>query len=302
MPKNKRTTVREAVSQYLHDGDSIALSGIGGREPMAVVYEIIRQHRKDLTLIADSKMDSACMLIGAGCLKKMEVAYCWISRLGGAVNYRRAVEKGIPQKIEVEEYSNYAASLRFLAGAMDVPFLPTRSLLGSDLITHNPRIKEIHDPYTDQPIALVPAARPDVAFLHVQQADEMGNCQIWGPSVNDINIARAAKKVIVTCEEIVPTSKIRSNPNMTAIPHYCVDAVIEVPFCSHPFFVPGYYWCDMIFRRDFMRQNDNQEHFEEWLNEWVYQVEDFDAYLNKLGRDRLEKLRELELDNYQMNR
>lgn len=297
---SKLTTIEKAVSQYVQDGMSISLSGIGGREPMAVVYEIIRRKKRDLTLITDSKMDSACMLIGAGCLKKMETAYCWISSLGGAVNYRRAVEKGIPAPLEVEEYSNYGASLRFLAGAMDVPFLPTRSMLGSDFLQYNPRLRQMQDPYQGEPLVLVPAACPDVAFIHVQQADRQGNCKILGATVNDMNMARAAKKVIVTCEELVDTVEIRKTPNMTAIPHYCVDAVVHVPYCSHPFFVAEYYWCDMPFRREFMKRNDSQEHFEEWLKEWVYDVPDFDAYLDKVGRDRLEKLAEMELDNVNM--
>lgn len=297
MSKDKRITLKEAVSHFLKDGDSVAIGGMGAREPMGIVYEIIRQKKKDLTLITDSKMDSGCMLIGAGCIKKFEGAYCWIGSIGSGINYRRAVEKGIPNKIEVEEYSNFAASLRFLAGAMDVPFMPTRSMLGSDLPNHNPKIKVIDDPYSGEPVALVPSAKPDVAFIHVQQADIMGNSQIWGVGINDANIARAAKKVVITCEKIVPTSTIRRAPNLTVIPHYCVDAVVEVPFGSHPFFVAGYYWCDLPFRREFMNANSTHEGFEAWINEWVFGCEDFNEYLDKVGKDRLNKLVEMERDN-----
>lgn len=300
MNNDKRMLLKDTVSKYLTDGASFTIAGMGSREPMAVVYEIIRQKKRELTLITDTKMDSGCWLIGAGCIKKLEAAYCWIGNVGSGINYRRAVEKGIPRKIETEEYSNYAASLRFLAGAMNIPFLPTTSLLGSDLPKHNHNIKVINDPYSDdeRPIALVPAAKPDVAFIHVQKADIKGNCQIWGVTTNDMNIARAAKKVVITCEEIVPTSEIRKNPNMTAIPHYCVDAVVEIPYGSHPFFVAGYYWCDLPFRRACMKANATQEGFEAWLDEWVFGVKDFDEYLDKVGRDRLNKLTEMERDNF----
>ena len=300
MSKDKRMLLKDAVSKYLSDGASLTIGGIGCREPTAVTYEIIRQKKRELTLITDSKMDSGCWLIGAGCIKKIEAAYCWIGVVGSGLNYRRAAEEGIPRKIEIEEYSNYAASLRFLAGAMNIPFLPTTSLLGSSLPEYNSNIKIIQNPYSndENPIAIVPAANPDVAFIHVQRADVQGNSQIWGVTINDMNIARAAKKVVITCEEIVPTSEIRKNPNMTAIPHYCVDAVVEIPYGSHPFFVAGYYWCDIPFRRSSMKANATQAGFESWLDEWVFSVKDFDQYLEKIGKDRLNKLTEMEKENF----
>lgn len=299
MSKDKRMLLKDAVSKYLNDGDSFTIGGIGCREPMAVTYEIIRQQKRELTLITDSKMDSGCWLIGAGCIKKIEAAYCWIGAVGSGINYRRALEKGIPRKIEVEEYTNYAASLRFLAGAMGISFMPTSSMLGSDIPTYNSKLKIVPDPYNEgKNVVLVPAANPDVAFIHVQYADISGNSQIWGVTTNDMNIARAAKKVVITCEKIVPTSEIRKQPNMTAIPHYCVDAVVEVPFGSHPFFVAGHYWCDLPFRRTAIQANATQEGFEAWLNEWVYGVKDFGEYLEKVGKDRLDKLVEMEIDNY----
>ncbi len=301
MNKDKRTNLQEAVGHFLNDGDILCLGGIGARDPLAGVYEIIRQKKRELTLVAESQLDCGCMMLGAGCIKKLETSYCGIGVIGTGINYRRSVEKGIPNKIEVEEYSNYSASLRFLAGAMDVPFLPTRSLLGSDIPKYNKNIKIIDDPYGGDQIALVPASKPDVAIVHVQRSDIMGNCQIWGVTNNDMNIPRAAKKTIITCEEIVPTSEIRKNPNMTVIPHYCVDAVVQVPFGSHPMFVSGYYWVDTPFRREFIRQNSTQEGFDKWAEEWIFGVDNFDQYLRKLGKDRLNKLAKMEKDNYTIN-
>lgn len=297
---DKTMSLREAVSTFVHDGCSIAYGGIFSREPMAVTHEIIRQGKTDLTFITDTTADAANILIGAGCVKKVEMAYIWMGVVGKGINLQRAVQEGIPRKIEIEEYSNFAASMRFLAGALDVPFMPTRSLLGTDIPRHNPRIKILEDPYAGEKIALVPAARPDVAFIHVQRADRMGNGQIWGMLANDPLMARAAEKVVVTCEEIVPTSEIRRHPNMTAIPYYCVDAVVHVPFGAHPISVAGYYWVDVPFRRSFMARNHTQEQFMDWVREWILELPDWEAYLDKVGRDRLDRLVQMELDNYRI--
>lgn len=296
--KDKQIGLSEAIKTYLPSGSSVSFGGLGARDPFAAAYEIIRQGINDLTLMTTSIMDLGNILIGAGCVSKVEGAYVWIGSVGSGLNYRRAVEKGIPVKVETEEYSNYAASLRFLAASMNVPFLPTKSMLGTDLPTYNDKIKLINDPYTNEPVALVSAASPDVVFIHVQKADTAGNGQIWGILMNDPTLARAGKKVILTCEEIVSNREIRQLSNLTAIPSYCVDAVIEVPFCSHPMWTAGYYWCDLPFRRNFMLYNNTQEEFEKWLKEWVHDVPNWNAFLDKLGRDRLEKIVQMERDNY----
>lgn len=295
---DKRMSLKDAVQTYLQDGNSFTVSGIAAREPMAVAYEIIRQGKKELNLITATTTDLANLLIGAGCIRKVESAYIWIGVIGNGLNFRRAVEKGVPRRIEVEEYSNYGASLRFLAGAMGVPYMPTSSMLGSDIPKYNPKIKITEDPYTGKKVALVPAANPDVAFIHVQRSDQAGNCQIWGVTANDINIARASKKVVITCEEIISTKEIRKIPNMTAIPSYCVDAVVEVPFGCHPMFVSGFYWSDIPFRRNFIAANNTQEGFEAWVKDWIYECKDFDEYLARIGKERLDKLIAMEKDNY----
>lgn len=301
MAVNKVVTLKEAIKEFVHDGDSIATGGFMTREPIAAVYEIIRQNKQDLTLIIDTRTETAEFLIGAGLVRKIESAYVWVGVVGKGVNFRRAFEKGIPRRIELEEYSNLAAGMRFLAGALGVPFMPVKSLLGSDIPKHNSKVKIITDPYQGEQVALVPAAEPDVALIHVQRADKMGNAQIWGMGANDPNIARAAKRTIVTCEEIVPTSEIRKIPNMTSIPCYCVDAVVEVPFGSHPAAVPGYYDMDVPFRREWLlRAEESHESFRAWLEEWVLGWEDFSEYLRKVGYDRLARLRKIERDNYRI--
>jgi glutaconate CoA-transferase, subunit A len=298
--KDKQISLHDAVEKYLPNGSSFSFGGLGARDPFAIAFEMIRQEKKDLTMITASGMDIANIVIGAGCIRKVEGAYVWIGSVGSGLNYRRAVEKGIPVKVETEEYSNYAASLRFLAGSMNIPFMACRSMLGSDIPKYNSKIKLIDDPYTGEPVALVPAANPDVAFIHVQKADLSGNGQIWGILMNDPTIARAARSVVITCEEIVSTREIRKLSNMTAIPGYCVDAVVQVPFCSHPMWTAGYYWCDLPFRRNFMLYNKSQEAFDQWVKEWVLDTGSWQGYLDKLGQDRLDKLMQMERENYQI--
>lgn len=300
--QDKRMDLKEAVSRYVTDGCSLTLGCMVAREPIAVCYEIIRQGRKNITFITDSTVEPGEILIAGGCLRRVECAYFWIN-MGGGYNYRRAVEKGIPNYLEVEEYSNLGMSARFMAGALGLPFMMTKSMIGSDIITYNPRLKIMEDPYgSGEQLVLVPAARPDVAFIHVQRADKIGNAQIWGMLGNDDNLARAAKNVVITCEEIIPTREIRKIPNMTAIPDYCVSAVVEVPFACHPNPVAGYYWMDAPFRRSMAAASSTREGIVAWMDEWIHGVKDFKAYTEKVGADRLAKMQQLEFENYRIPR
>ena len=299
---NKVMTMEEAVSRYVTDGCSLAIGAIVAREPIAAAFEIIRQKKKNLTYINDSSVDTAEYLIAAGCISRVEVAYIWVGGVGNAFNYRRAVEQGVPHYLDVEEYSNLGTSMRLMAGAMGLPFMPVKTMLGSDIITNNPKIKVIDDPYGSGKIALVPAANPDVAIIHVQRADKEGNCQIWGMVGNDDNIARASKHVIITCEEIVPSADIRRIPNMTTIPSYCVSAVVEAPFGCHPLAVSGYYWLDMPFRREYIKLAKTRDGMVAWMDEWIYGVKNHDEYKKKVGLDRLATLQQMEFDNYRIPR
>jgi len=292
--EDKVMTLEEAIRKFICDGCSLTFGGFCGRNSQAAAYEIVRQKKKDLTFIDDSPTDQLDILIGAGCIKRAEIGWHGVSIFARALNFCRAIEEGIPQKIEVEDYSNYAVGLRFLAGAMEVPFLPTRSLLGSDIPKHNRRIKIVEDLYLGDPVALVPAASPDVAIIHVQRADRQGNAQIWGHLANDTNKARAAKHALIMCEEIIPYEDILRIPNMTAIPFYCVDAVIEVRFGSHPWSCYGYYYHDIPFQKNYAEHNKTLEGFLNWLNDWVINCDDHVDYCNKVGRERLLELTKME--------
>lgn len=296
--KDKQTSMGDAVRKYCPDGSTFAISGMGAREPFAALFEIIRQGKKDLTFVSNGVSDAGCLILGSGCVKKFEGGYAGIILVGSDNNVRRAREKGIPIKLELEEYTNYTSGLRFLAGSMKLPYMPTKSLLGSDIIKYNPRIKVVDDPYGSGPLALVPASNPDVSFMHVQRADVSGNGQIFNAMIDDNTIARASKHVVLICEEIVSTGEIRKNSHMTAIPSYCVDAVVHAPFAGYPLWCAGYYCCDMPWRSYYARVSKTQEGYEQYIKEWVLDTISWDGFLDKVGRDRLERLVKMERDNY----
>ena len=290
---DKRMSLKEAIS-HLKDGDSISFSGMGGAQCVAHTYEIIRQGKRDLTLIGDSPCEAGDLLLGMGLIRKLEIAWCGYALAGLGYNFRRAIEKDIPHKVELEEYSNYTMGLRFLAGAMGIPYIPTKSLLGSDLVTYNKRILVESDPYTQESVALVPAAEPDVAIVHTSRADIYGNAQIFGFSSNAENLARAGKFTIVTCEEIVESGEIRRHPELTFIPGYTVDAVVELPYACHPWNFPYANAYDLPFHTQQLAQFKTRQGFLDWIEEWCLNVEDHDSYLKKVGYDRLESLRAIE--------
>ena len=292
--EDKRTTLGDAIKKLLEPGSSVSFGGMGGAQCPAYAYEIIRQNIGDLTLICESPADPADLLIGAGLVKRVEVAWIAYAVAGLGYNYRRAIEEQIPRAIELEEYSNFGMSLRFLAGAMEVPFLPTRSFLGSDILNYNKNIKTMEDPYIKETVALVPAAQPDVAIIHCQRADKHGNGQFFGISASAENIARAAKHTILTCEKIVDSDVIRQTPNLTLVPQYTVDLVCEVPFACHPWNMAYEYAYDIPFHAEQMKAFKTREGFLQWLEDYCYGVDDWEGYIKKVGYDRLWKLAHIE--------
>lgn len=291
---DKRTSLEEAVRTFVKDGSSIVFSGMGGAQCVAHTYEIIRQGITDLVLIGDSPCEAGDMLVGAGCIRRMEIAWCSYAVVGLAHNYRRAVESGIPREIELEEYSNYTMGLRLLAGAINVPFMPTRSLAGSDIPTYNKNVRTVRNPYSSEEIYVVPAATPDVAIIHVNRADQRGNAQQFGFSSNAENAARAAKHAIVTCEKLVSTDEIRMTPNLTIIPEYAVDAVVEVPYASHPWNFPHCYAYDIPFHLRQVEAFRTREGYLRWLEEWCYEPGSWSGYMEKVGHERLAALTRVE--------
>ncbi|MFC6718986.1 CoA transferase subunit A [Natrialbaceae archaeon GCM10025810] len=290
--REKVTDLVSAVEKYVTDGSSIAFGGMGGRDPEAAAREIVRQGTTGLTVLDDARTTLFDIMVGAGCVDEYVGSWVGTSLISQGHNIRNAVENDVPHHLEMRDVSNFGSSLMFLAGAMDLPFMPTRSMVDTDIPTFNDDLEVIEDPLgSGDPLVLVPPAQPDVAIIHVQRCDPMGNAQILGNVVNDHLKARAAEHTIVTCEELVSTEEIRRRPELTRIPFYAVDAVVEVPFGSHPWHCYGRYYADLPFYREYGLRSQDREEFLEWLEEWICPHEE---YLEKVGADRLETLEQME--------
>lgn len=289
-PANKIMTAKEAISRFVHENTYLGMSVSAA--PAALIWEMVRQRDriKTLDLVITSQIGMSSVLIGSGLVRKLEMAYNWGGIEGEDKVFRRAVEKGIPRPLEVEEYSNFGSAMRWLAGSMGLPFMPTKSMLGSEIPDYNPLIKIIEDPYTERPIALVPASNPDVAIMHCARADEIGNVQCIGLYGNTDTLARAARHVIVTVEEIVTQDEIRRLPNLTTIPYYYVDAIVHAPFGAHWRESSFYYHHDLAYGLDAYRQFATQEGCEAWLEKYVLGTTDWDDYCKLVGYDRLNRL------------
>ena len=279
---DKRMSMTEAVDRFVADGAVLAMGGFGHiRVSMAAVYEIIRRHRRHLALLGKTAVHDADLLIGSGCVDRVEVAYTFGHELRGlSPASRRAVETGACRV--VGEVSNATFQWRFLAAMMGVPFIPARNLLGTDTLEHSPA-RVVADPFTGRPICLLPACYPDVAFIHVPRCDPFGNAQIDGTLIEDFELARAARRLVVTTEEIIPEEQIREQPWHTAIPFFLVDAVVEVPYGSHPCQMPLMYFFDEEHIGEWLAMSRSPQGTEEYFARYVHGVPDFTAYLELVG-------------------
>jgi acyl CoA:acetate/3-ketoacid CoA transferase alpha subunit len=280
--RDKRMSVNEAVGQFVHDGDYIALGGFGHiRTPMSLVYEIVRQRKRNLTVAGKTAVHDIDILIGAGCVSKVEVAYAFGHELRGlSPAGRRAVESGLVQV--AAEISNAGYQWRFLAGMMGIPFIPSRNMLGTDTLKKS-ACKVAKDPWSGKPVCLIPAAYPDLAMFHVPRCDPFGNAQVDGILVEDFELARAARRVIVTAEEIVDPEVIRAKPDRTVIPFYVVDAVCEVPYGAHPTQMPYAYFFDEEHIAEWLAAGETSEGAAGYFDRYVFGVRDFAEYLERVG-------------------
>jgi len=297
---NKVMAVSDAVNRFIHDGDYLASGGFGGdRIATALLHEIVRQKKQNLSLAGHTSTHDFQILVagnqtGRGeLLKRVDIAYIiGLEARGLSPHARRVAESG---ELEFCEWTNATLALRFQAAAMGVPFLPIRSLAGSESFQHS-AARIITCPFTGKDVTAIPALWPDVAVIHVHEADCFGNCRIRGTSVSDWHLARAAKKLIISCERLIPHEEIRRDPTSTTIPFYCVDAVCEVPFGSYPGNMPYEYYSDEDHLRKWLEvERDPQEHLQ-FLNDTIFNVRDFSEYLARCGGEkRLQELRREEL-------
>jgi glutaconate CoA-transferase subunit A len=297
---DKLTTVSAAVDQLVRNGDYLAIGGFGGaRLPTAVVHEILRQGKQDLSLAGhtathDFQILCAGNLMGRGrTLARVDVAYVvGLEARGLSPHARRVLESG---EVACTEWTNYTLAVRFKAAAMGVPFLPVRSMLGTDTFRHS-AARVITCPFTGIKLTALPALHPDVAAIHVHEADRYGNCRVRGTSVADFDLARAAKRLIITCERLIPNDEIRRDPTRTVIPFYCVDAVCEVPYGSYPGNMPYEYFSDEDHLRRWLEVERDPGQFQEFLDTHIFGVRDFAEYLQRCGGlPRLLELRRQEL-------
>jgi glutaconate CoA-transferase, subunit A len=291
---SKLVTMREAIADLVPDGASVAL-GMQMEQmiPFAAGHEIIRQKKRGLTLIGPISDILFDQMIAAGCVERVIAAWIGNVMMGSAYNFRRAVEQG---GLKVVNLSNFTVALALQAAAMGVPFLPTRTALGSDVARDNDFFVEIDSPFEDiqsgEPVKLhaVRALTPDVAIIHLQRADREGNAHCWGNFGVMIEAVRAARRVIVVAEEIVDAEVISSDPNRTVIPGFLVHAVVECRHGAHPSPVQGYYKRDNAFFRQYHEQTKTKADSEAWVERWVHGVADRSAYMNQLGGCRVEEL------------
>jgi glutaconate CoA-transferase, subunit A len=289
MMNSKLKSMSEAIAEFVPNGTSVAL-GLQMEQmiPFAAGHEIIRQKKRGLTLIGPISDILFDQLIGAGCVEQVIAAWVGNVMMGSAYNFRRAVEQ---QGMKTFNMTNFTVALALQAGAMGVPFLPTKSALGSDVTKGNHFFYQIFSPFAPkESLWAVRALNPDVTIVHVQRADRQGNAHCWGNFGVMIEGVRAARGVIVVAEEIVEPEVIASDPNRTVIPGFLVKAVVECPYGAHPSPVQGHYSRDDAFFRQYQEQTKTKHDSDSWLERWVRGVADRRAYLHQLGGCRVDEL------------
>lgn len=270
--------MREAISRFVIDGSTVAMGTcLEPAIPFAAGHEIIRQQRRDLTLvgpISDALFDQ---LIGAGCVARICAA--WVGNVSEGLGhcYRRAAEQGVPRPIEVRDHSNFSIALALWAAAWNSPYVPTVTLLGSDILRTNPDLELADGHVRVRPV------KPDVTILHVQRADSLGRAHAWGPLGISEEAGLAAEAVVIVCEELVETAVVLSDPNRILLPESKVVAVVHEPGGSHPAPLQGYWARDHAAHREYGERSRTRDGYEAWLREWVLDVPDRAAYLQKLG-------------------
>ena len=295
---DKRMSVSEAVSRFVHDDDYLASGGFGAnRIATAALHEILRQKKRNLGLAGhttthDFQILAAGNLGGEKLLARVDVAYIvGLEARGLSPQARRVMQSG---DVDVCEWTNYALALRFRAAAAGVPFVPARIMLGTDTFRHS-AAKEITCPFTGETLVALPALYPDVAIIHVHESDCYGNCRIKGIKIADLDLARCAKRLIITTEQLISDEDIRGAPWATDIPSFCVDAVCEVPCGSYPGNMPGEYFSDEEHLREWLRVEKDEAELAAFLRKHIYDVSSFEEYLDLCGgMERIKELRAVE--------
>ncbi len=275
-------TMAEAIDRFVADGATVALgTSLEPLIPFAAGHELIRQRRQDLELvgpISDSLFDE---LVGAGCVRRITAA--WVGNVSEGLGhcYRRAAEQGIPRSIEIHDHTNFSISMALWAAAWNVPFLPARTLLGSDILRTNPNVREVDG------LVHISAVRPDVTILHVQRCDAQGRAHAWGPLGISEEAGLAAERVIISCEELVDPAVTLSDPNRILLPETKVVAVVHEPGGAHPSPVQGFWKRDHSLDNAYAAESRTREGYEAWLKRWVLDVPDRKTYMTMVEVDSI---------------
>ncbi len=308
MTNEKVMDLSTAVDRFVHNGCHISIGGFTvNRNPMAAVYEIIRQGKKDLHMYAHSNGQGMDELAGAGLLSKLEIAYGGNGRFAPTcIRFKKLVRD---KQLLVEDYSNYHMTMRFQAGAMGLPFMPVRSGMGTQVIekwgfskemrADDPKLPDeklmlMNNPFPGwagtQKLVLVPAINPDVTLIHVQKADTQGTCQINGLTFADVEQAKAAKALIVTCEELVSPDEMKQQSDLNQIPHFYVDAVAHVPYGAYPTACYRYYDYDPVYLNQYKEKATDDATHAQYIEEFIMGTADHAALMEKVGASRLEMI------------
>ncbi len=292
--KPKLSTVQDVVRTMINDGDYIAIGGFGAnRIPTAICHEIVRQGKKNLGFAGHTSTHDFQILSAGEAFNRCDIAYIiGLEARGLSPNARRYIESG---KVELTEWTNATLSWRIKAAAMGLSFIPARNIMGTDTFKYS-AAREILCPFTGQKYAAFPALYPDFAAIHVHECDVYGNCHVYGASVSDQDLAKAAKRVVITTERLVSTEAIRQRPEATFIPFWCVDAVIESPYGSYPGNMPYEYFSDEEHLREWLAAEKDPESLKKFMEKYIYGTKNFDEYLTLCGGiEKMNKLRRIEL-------
>lgn len=279
------TTLRDAIDGLVPDGSSVAMEGFTHLIPYAAGHEIVRQGKRDLTLIRMTPDVIYDQMIGMGCARKLVFSWGGNPGVGSLHRFRDAVEKGNPLPLDLEEHSHAGMAARYVAGASGLPFAILRGYLGSDLVKHT-EVATVSCPFTGEELAAVPALNPDVAIIHAQQADRHGNVALWGITGVQREAVLAAKVSIVTVEEVVDQVSM-TGPNPVMLPGWAVTAVAEVSGGSHPSYTMGYSTRDNSFYTAWDVISRDRDRFAEWMDRFVLSQTDFGGYLDALRSGEL---------------
>lgn len=268
-PRRARfVSLREAIAEYVHDGASVAMEGFTHLIPFAAGHEVIRQEKRDLTLLRMTPDLIYDQLIGMGCARRLIFSWGGNPGVGSLHRFRDAIEHGWPRPLEIEEHSHAGMAAAYAAGAAGLPFAVLRGYLGTDLARANPNVRVIEDPFSGEQLAAIPAHRPDVTIIHAQRADRAGNILIEGIVGVQKEAALAATRAIVTVEEVVGDLRPAS-PNSVVLPSWTVDAVVEAPGGAKPSYAHGYYRRDNAFYAAWDPIARDRETFLAWMDEHV---------------------------------